>query len=107
MAELVKGKLFGTAVTDPHRIHPAVLAQLCTSINHITEVNLILGIGAGEAMNLKAYGTPSNHALSKMRESINYMKSFWNKGRNVSFKGQHYHVKKTNLLPKPVSDIPI
>lgn len=107
MAELVKGKSFGTAVTDPHRIHPAVLAQLCTSINHLTEGNLILGIGAGEAMNLKAYGITSDRALSKMRESINYMKSFWENGRNVSFEGQHYTAKNANLLPKPVSDIPI
>ena len=107
MAELVKGKSFGTAVTDPHRIHPAVLAQLCTSINHLTEGNLILGIGAGEAMNLKAYGIPSDRALSKMRESINYMKSFWENGRNISFEGQHYNAKNANLLPKPVSDIPI
>ena len=107
MAELVKDKSFGTAVTDPHRIHPAVLAQLCTSINHLTEGNLILGIGAGEAMNLKAYGIASDRALSKMRESINYMKSFWNEGKNVSFKGQHYNAKNANLLPKPVSDIPI
>ncbi|MFX0080804.1 MAG: LLM class flavin-dependent oxidoreductase [Candidatus Hodarchaeota archaeon] len=107
MAELVKGKSFGTAVTDPHRIHPAVLAQLCTSINHLTEGNLILGIGAGEGMNLKAYGIPSDRALSKMRESINYMKSFWTEGRNVSFEGQHYKAKNANLLPQPVSTIPI
>ncbi len=107
MAELVKGKSFGTAVTDPHRIHPAVLAQLCTSINHLTEGNLILGIGAGEAMNLKAYGIPIDHALGKMREAINFMKLFWDKGRDISFEGQYYTAKNAVLLPKPVSDIPI
>ena len=107
MAELVKGKTFGTAVTDPHRIHPAVLAQLCTSVNHLTDGNFILGIGAGEAMNLKAYGIPSDHALSKMRESISMMKSYWNKGRNVSFKGLHYYANNAILLPKPISKIPI
>jgi alkanesulfonate monooxygenase SsuD/methylene tetrahydromethanopterin reductase-like flavin-dependent oxidoreductase (luciferase family) len=107
MAELVKGKSFGTAVTDPHRIHPAVLAQLCTSINHLTKGNFILGIGAGEAMNLKAYGIPHAHALSKMRESIKFMKLSWEKGRDISFKGQHYNAEKARLLPTPVSEIPI
>ncbi len=107
MAELVKGKTFGPAVTDPHRIHPAVLAQLCTSINILTGGNFILGIGAGEAMNLKAYGIPWKHALSKMRESIDLMKQFWNKERNVSFEGQHYIAEKAVLLPKPISQIPI
>ncbi|MFX1426824.1 MAG: LLM class flavin-dependent oxidoreductase [Promethearchaeota archaeon] len=107
MAELIKEKSFGTAVTDPHRIHPAVLAQLCTSINHLTNGNLILGIGAGEGMNLKAYGIPSDHALSKMRESINYMRLFWDKGRKVTYEGQHYFARNANLVPQPVSNIPI
>lgn len=107
MAEITKGKTLGTAVTDPHRIHPAVLAQLCTSINHITGGNFILGIGAGEAMNLKAYNIPFDHALSKMRESIKLMKLFWKKGKRVTFNGQHYNTEKAFLLPKPISDIPI
>ncbi|MHA2007850.1 MAG: LLM class flavin-dependent oxidoreductase [Promethearchaeota archaeon] len=107
MAELIKGKSFGTAVTDPHRIHPAVLAQLCTSVNHLTNGHFILGIGAGEAMNLKAYGIPSAHALSKMRESIKFMKLSWEKGRDISFKGQHYNAEKAALLPTPISEIPI
>lgn len=107
MAELVKGKFFGTAVTDPHRTHPAVLAQLCTSTNHLTGGNFILGIGAGEAMNLKAYGIPSDHALTKMRESIKYMKISWEEGRDISFKGQYYNADKAKLVPKPVSKIPV
>lgn len=107
MADITKGKTLGTAVTDPHRIHPAVLAQVCTSINHITGGNFILGIGAGEAMNLKTYNIPFDHALSKMRESIKLMKLFWKKGKRVTFKGQHYNAERAVLLPKPVSDIPI
>lgn len=107
MADIVKGKILGTAVTDPHRIHPAVLAQLCTSMNHITRGNFILGIGAGEAMNLKAYNIPFDHALSKLRESINLLRLFWKKGKRITFKGQHYKAKKAILLPKPISDIPI
>jgi alkanesulfonate monooxygenase SsuD/methylene tetrahydromethanopterin reductase-like flavin-dependent oxidoreductase (luciferase family) len=107
MAELIKGKSFGTSVTDPHRIHPAVLAQLCTSVNHLTKGRFILGIGAGEAMNLKAYGIPHAHALSKMRESIKFMKLSWEKGRDISFKGQHYNAENARLLPIPVSEIPV
>ena len=37
-------KVFGSSVTDPHRIHPAVLAQIATTINHISGGNFILGI---------------------------------------------------------------
>ncbi len=46
----------------------------------------ILGIGAGEGMNLKAYNIPYDHALTKMTELIKLMKSFWKKG--LKFEGQ-------------------
>ncbi len=106
-AEIIKGKTLGSAITDPHRYHPAVLAQLATSINHITGGKFILGIGAGEGMNLKAYNIPYDHVLSKMTESIKLIKLFWNKGKRVTFKGKFYQTKKAVLLPKPISEIPI
>ena len=106
-AELIKGKTFGSGVTDPHRLHPAVLAQIATTINHITGGNFILGIGAGEGMNLKAYNIPHDHAVTKMEESIKLMKMFWKKGKKITFKGKYYQTKKAFLLPKPISEIPI
>lgn len=106
-AELTQGKIFGSAVTDPHRMHPAVLAQIITTLNHINGGNIILGIGAGEGMNLKAYNIPLDHALGKMRELITLMKQFWKKGKRVSFKGKYFQTKKAVLLPQPISDIPV
>ncbi|MFX0188409.1 MAG: LLM class flavin-dependent oxidoreductase [Candidatus Hodarchaeota archaeon] len=105
--ELTKGKTFGSAVTDPHRYHPAVLGQMATTINHMNGGNFILGIGAGEGMNLKAYNIPYDHALGKMRESIQLMKLFWKKGKRVTFNGKYYQTKKAVLLPKPISEIPV
>jgi phthiodiolone/phenolphthiodiolone dimycocerosates ketoreductase len=106
-AEIAKEKTFGSCVTDPHRMHPAVLAQIATTINHISGGNFILGIGAGEGMNLKAYNIPYDHALTKMLESIQLMKQFWKKGKRVTFKGTYFQTKKAVLLPKPISEIPI
>ncbi len=106
-AELAKGKTLGSAVTDPHRLHPAVLAQIATTIDHISGGKFILGIGAGEGMNFKAYNIPYDHAVTKMSESIRLMKQFWKKGKRVTFKGTCYQTNKAVLLPKPVSDIPI
>ncbi|MFX1553383.1 MAG: LLM class flavin-dependent oxidoreductase [Promethearchaeota archaeon] len=106
-AELAKGKLFGSAVTDPHRIHPAVLAQIATTINHISGGKFILGIGAGEAMNLRTYNINYDHALTKMRETIELIKLFWRKGKRVTYKGKFYETKKALLLPQPISEIPI
>jgi len=102
-----KEKVFGSCVTDPHRMHPAVLAQIATTINHISGGKFILGMGAGEGMNLKAYNISYKHALSKMSESIQFMKQFWKKGKRISFKGKFYQANKAVLLPKPISEIPI
>ena len=106
-AEITKNKTFGSCVTDPHRMHPAVLAQIATTIDHISGGKFILGMGAGEGMNLKAYNIPYDHALTKMSESIQLIKLFWKKGKRVSFKGKFYQTNKAVLLPKPISEIPI
>ncbi len=106
-SELAKGKILGSAVTDPYRLHPAALAQMSTTINHLTGGKFILGIGAGEGMNLKAYNIPYSHAVTKMDESIRLMKEFWNKGRDVTFEGKYFQTNNAVLLPKPVSEIPV
>ena len=106
-AELARGKTLGSSVTDPHRLHPAALAQMATTINHITGGKFILGIGAGEGMNLKAYNIPYDHAVSKMKESIELMKLFWKKGKRVTYNGNYYQTNKAVLLPQPISEIPV
>lgn len=107
IAELAPGKTLGSCVTDPHRLHPAALAQIATTLNHMTGGKFILGIGAGEGMNLKAYNIPYDHAVSKMKESIELMKLFWKKGKRITYDGQFYKVNKAVLLPQPISEIPI
>jgi len=107
IAEITQGKVLGSCVTEPHRYHPAVLAQLATTVDHITGGKFILGIGAGEGMNLKAYKIPYDHVVTKLEESIKLMKIFWKKGKRISFKGKHYQTKKAFLLPRPTSDIPV
>ncbi|HUX98738.1 MAG TPA: LLM class flavin-dependent oxidoreductase [Candidatus Deferrimicrobium sp.] len=106
-AEIARGKTLGSSVTDPHRLHPAALAQMATTINHITGGKFILGIGAGEGMNLKAYNIPYDHAVSKMKETIELMKLFWTKGKRVTYKGKFFQTEKAVLLPKPLSEIPV
>ena len=42
----------GSCVTDPHRRHPSQIALDALTIQHLSNDRFILGIGAGEAMNL-------------------------------------------------------
>ena len=50
-AELRSKVIFGSAVTDPHRYLPQVMAQMVITLDHITNGRFIYGIGAGEAWN--------------------------------------------------------
>jgi phthiodiolone/phenolphthiodiolone dimycocerosates ketoreductase len=106
-SELAKGKTLGSAVTDPYRLHPSSLAQMSMTLNHMTGGKFILGIGAGEGMNLKAYNIPYDHAVTKMSESIKLMKRFWKEGANVTFEGKFYQTNNAFIMPKPISEIPV
>lgn len=102
-AELEPDFVYGVSVTEPHRLHPASLAQMATTIDHITNGKFILGIGAGEAMNLKCYGIEYSNAVSKMRENIEIMNKFWDaNGKEIDYDGKFYHLNKAVLRPSPI-----
>ncbi|MFX1449693.1 MAG: LLM class flavin-dependent oxidoreductase, partial [Promethearchaeota archaeon] len=102
-AEIEPNITYGVSVTEPHRLHPASLAQTATTIDHITNGKFILGIGAGEAMNLKCYGIDYSYAVSKMREHIEIMHAFWHsEGKEINYDGKFYQLKKAVLRPPPI-----
>lgn len=102
-AEMKKRALFGTAVTDPHRYHPAILAQMAVTVDHISSGRFIFGIGAGEAFNLKSYGFEYNKPVSKMVEFIEVLKQLWtSKGEKTSYEGKFFKLKDAVLQPSPI-----
>jgi alkanesulfonate monooxygenase SsuD/methylene tetrahydromethanopterin reductase-like flavin-dependent oxidoreductase (luciferase family) len=60
----------GVAATDPFRRHPAVLAQTLATLAAFSGRELLIGIGAGEAMNLDPFGIPHERPLAALRSSI-------------------------------------
>ncbi|MEM3071994.1 MAG: LLM class flavin-dependent oxidoreductase [Candidatus Bathyarchaeia archaeon] len=91
----------GTAVSDPHRLHPAVLAQAVTTLDHLSGGRAILGLGAGEATNLEPYGISWDHPIARLKEAIQIMKALWT-GNPITYKGRFYRLEKAYLRPKPV-----
>ena len=100
--ELAPELRLGVAVTDGIRLHPAVLAQVATSLDHQSNGRFILGIGAGEKMNLTAYGFDKRQAVSRMRECIEVMQLLWSQTDPIDFSGQFYQLRRAVLIPKPV-----
>jgi alkanesulfonate monooxygenase SsuD/methylene tetrahydromethanopterin reductase-like flavin-dependent oxidoreductase (luciferase family) len=97
-------------VTDPHRRHPALLAQTAATIDQLSNGRLILGIGAGEGMNLDPFGIEWERPVSKMVESINVMRKLWksDESNKFDFDGEFYTLKKAYLDVEPIQEaIPI
>ncbi|MHA1768002.1 MAG: LLM class flavin-dependent oxidoreductase [Promethearchaeota archaeon] len=96
----------GIGVTDPHRRHPAILAQMSMTMEKIFGDNrLIIGIGAGESMNLDAYGIKWNKPVSRLEEFIKIIKGL-HKKKSFKLKGEFYNLKRASISPKP-KKIPI
>ena len=54
---------FGVGVTDLVRRHPAALAQTALTLDHVTKGRFILGVGAGESLNLSPIGMANEHPV--------------------------------------------
>ncbi len=96
----------GTGVTDPHRRHPAVLAQSSATLGEMSEGRFNLGIGAGEAMNLDPFGISWNKPVTRMVESVEIMKDLW-QGKKVNYEGEFFETDEAFLQIEPEEKIPI
>lgn len=100
----------GSAVSDPHRIHPAVLAQMLATLDRLSSSRIVLGIGAGEAMNVKPFGIPMNKAVDKMIEYVRILRLLWNSDEQnpVTFRGEFWNLTDAFLQVRPKNNkIPI
>lgn len=95
-----------TGVSDCHRFHPALMAHKVATLDQISNGRAMIGIGAGEAMNIDMYGLDRKNAVSKLREYIILMREFWTKkkvSRNSEFWGE---IKKAYIQIKPIQKTP-
>lgn len=90
----------GTCVSDPHRMHPAVFAQLVATIDQISQGRTIVGLGAGEAMNLDHFGIAWDKPLSRMTEFTKILRDLWLKDM-VDYQGKFWRLKNAFLQIKP------
>lgn len=85
--------------------HPAVLANMAATLDHITDGRAILGLGAAwhEAEH-KMYGIPFDTVpirLAKLREASRIVRSLLDNER-TTFAGKHYTITNAICEPKPV-----
>ncbi len=97
----------GTLVTGNTYRHPAVLAKMAATLDHITAGRVVLGIGSGWQENEhRQYGLPFytvNERLARLDEACQVIKAMYAPG-TASVDGQFYQLDNASCEPKPVQD---
>lgn len=95
----------GTLVTGNTYRHPAVLAKMAATLDHITAGRVVLGLGSGWQENEhRQYGLPFYtvaERLQRLDEACAVIKALFTQS-TANFGGRFYQLKDASLEPKPV-----
>jgi F420-dependent oxidoreductase-like protein len=105
MAAVTSRVRIGCAVVGNTYRHPAVLAKMAVTVDHVSVGRLEFGIGAGWAENEHTmlgleFGTRNDRA-DRLEESVQIIRSLWTQPR-TTFPGRHYRLTNAVAEPKPV-----
>ncbi|MDE0063120.1 MAG: TIGR03560 family F420-dependent LLM class oxidoreductase [Gammaproteobacteria bacterium] len=95
----------GTLVTGNTYRHPAVLAKMAATLDHITSGRVVLGLGSGWQENEhRQYGIPFytvRERLERLEEACAVIKALFGESK-ADFAGRFYQLEHASLEPKPV-----
>ncbi len=94
----------GTCVTDAIRRHPSNIALAAITLDRVSKGRAILGIGAGEAQNLKEFCIPFEKPVSKWKEQIEVIKTLYasTPDNTVDYEGKYYKLEGACLQAPPI-----
>jgi alkanesulfonate monooxygenase SsuD/methylene tetrahydromethanopterin reductase-like flavin-dependent oxidoreductase (luciferase family) len=84
--------------------HPAVLAKVVTTIDHISNGRVELGIGAGWPGENRRYGVDfwkRAERIERLDEALDVIKLLWTRPR-PTYRGKYYHLDETPYSPSNV-----
>lgn len=104
LASITQNVELGTCVTDAIRRHPSNIALSSITLDRVSKGRGILGIGAGEAQNLKEFYIPFEKPVSKWEEQLQVIKLLYNSSPDnlVNFDGKFYKLGNACLQAKPI-----
>jgi alkanesulfonate monooxygenase SsuD/methylene tetrahydromethanopterin reductase-like flavin-dependent oxidoreductase (luciferase family) len=97
-------------VTDCLRRHPATVAQIVASLDRLLQGRVILGVGAGEAMNLDPYGIVWDNPVQRLQEAISVIRMLWRSSMDepANFEGRYHRLNGAFMEIRPIREnIPI
>ncbi len=92
LAAKTKRVTLGTCVSDVLRRHPAVLAQAASTISSMSGRTFVLGLGAGEGMNLVPIGISTKFLVSKLEEGAKLVRELLTKDV-VNYEGMFFRAR--------------
>lgn len=106
IAPLTKKIELGLSVTDTQRSHPSRTAHAAACLDVISGGRVLMGIGAGEAMNIVPFGLPWEEPAGRadrFEEAVRLIKLLWSSSRekHVSLTGEYYRVTDAFLSLSP------
>lgn len=105
LATRVPGVRLGTLVSGNTYRHPAVLAKMAATVDHISDGRLVLGLGSGWQVNEhQAYGIEFSTVkgrLERLEEACQVIKRLFTEEK-ADFNGKYYTLSGASLEPKPL-----
>lgn len=105
LATTVPRLRLGSLVTGNTYRHPAVLANMAATVDHLSGGRVVLGLGAGWQENEHlAYGIDFSDVpgrLARLAEACAVIRSLLDEPR-ASFEGRYYKLRDAPMAPKPV-----
>jgi alkanesulfonate monooxygenase SsuD/methylene tetrahydromethanopterin reductase-like flavin-dependent oxidoreductase (luciferase family) len=91
----------GSAVSDPHRLHPAIFAQRVATIDRLSQGRILFGLGTGEAMNLEPFGIPWDKKVGRFKEAVTVMRRLLDSDEPFTFEGKYFNLRNAFLSVRP------
>ena len=87
----------GVGVTEPIRRHPVLIAQAMLTLSHMTRRAPILGIGAGERLNIDPYGLDFSHPVDRLEEALKIIRMCFSSDGPITFEGEHFRLDRAPM----------
>src|SRR5579863_1430388 len=94
----------GTCVTDAVRRHPSNIALASITLDRVSHGRGTLGIGAGEAQNIKEFKIKWDKPVGRFEEQLQVIKLLFESSpdHRVNFKGEYYELENACLQAAPI-----
>jgi probable F420-dependent oxidoreductase len=102
MAVATKRTRVGLLVGGMAYRHPALLAKIAVTVDHLSGGRLEFGVGAGWAeREREMFGIDDSHLVGRLKEGLDVLELLWT-GERVSYAGRYFQLTDAIASPGPV-----